>query len=236
MLLPHKLEPRFPTRFLSASITALFLAIFVVVPGLANAATISATATTFTGAALSVMVTIDDSSDPGKLVITLEIDEGGSIGDLRGFFADISDKSLLSGLSVLSVSGPEVTSSVFDENNVINLGHGSNLNGGGTPCPCDLGIEIGDPGIGHGDDFQNVTFVLSHVSEDLELSLFEEQAFGIRVTSVGSASGSREGSSKLGGTLPVVPEPSTALLMLFGLTGLSVARLRRRENQESNNF
>jgi len=224
MLLPSKLKPRFPSGFLSASIVALFLAVFSAVPGLANAATIDATATTFTGTSLSVTVTIDDSSDPGNLVITLEIDEGGNTGDLRGFFANVSDDSLLSGLSV---SGPEVTSSIFDENNVINLGHGSNLNGGGTPCPCDLGVEIGDPGIGQGDDFQKVTFVLSHLSEDLDLSLFEEQAFGIRATSVGSASGSREGSSKLKGTFPVVPEPSTAILMLFGLTGLSVVGSRR---------
>jgi hypothetical protein len=224
MQLPSKLKPRFPSGFLSASIVALFLAVFSAVPGLANAATIDATATTFTGASLSVTVTIDDSSDPGNLVITLEIDEGGNIGDLRGFFADVSDASLLSGLSV---SGPEVTSSIFDENNVINLGHGSNLNGGGTPCPCDLGVEIGDPGIGQGDDFQKVTFVLSHVSQDLDLSLFEEQAFGIRVTSVGSASGSRAGSSKLEGTFPVVPEPATAILMLLGLSGLSVVGPRR---------
>jgi len=224
MLLPSKLKPRFRSGFLSVSIVALFLAVFSAVPGLANAATIDATATTFTGTSLSVTVTIDDSSDPGNLVITLEIDEGGNTGDLRGFFANVSDDSLLSGLSV---SGPEVTSSIFDENNVINLGHGSNLNGGGTPCPCDLGVEIGDPGIGQGDDFQKVTFVLSHLSEDLDLSLFEEQAFGIRATSVGSASGSREGSSKLKGTFPVVPEPSTAILMLFGLTGLSVVGSRR---------
>jgi hypothetical protein len=226
MLFPSSsiLKQRSATQFLSLSIAALCLAVFAAVPGLANATTISATATPFTGASLSVMVTIDDSSDPGNLVITLEIDEGGNIGDLRGFFADVSDASLLSGLSV---SGPEVTSSTFDENDVINLGHGSNLNGGGTPCPCDLGVEIGDPGIGQGDDFQKVTFVLSHVSEDLDLSLFEEQAFGIRVTSVGSAGGSREGSSKLEGTFPVVPEPSTAILMLLGLTGLSVVRSRR---------
>ena len=224
MLLPSRLKPRFPSGFLSASIIALFLAAFSAVPGLANAATISATATPFTGSSLSVTVTIDDSSDPGNLEITLEIDDGGNTGDLRGFFADVSDDSLLSGLSV---SGPEVTSSVFDENNVINLGGGNNLNGGGTPCPCDMGVEIGDPGIGQGDDFQKVTFILSHTSEDLDLSLFEEQAFGIRATSVGSASGSREGSSKLEGTFPVVPEPSTAILMLLGLSGLAVVGSRR---------
>jgi hypothetical protein len=228
-----KLKLMSPIRFLSVSITVLAFSVLFAAPRLADAATISATATPFTGASLSVTATIDDSSDPGNLVITLEVDDDGRIGDLRGFFANISDDSLLPGLSV---SGPEVTSSRFDENNVINLGGGSNLMGGGTPCPCDLGVEIGDPGIGHGDDFQKVTFVLSHVSEDLDLSLFEEQAFGIRVTSVGSVGGSREGSSKLEGRFPVVPEPSTAILMAIGLLGLSAARSDRQESRKSDNF
>lgn len=209
-------------RSLGAAAIALILVVLVV-PALASATTISATATTFTGASLSVTATIDDSSDPGNLEITLVVEDGANTGDLRGFFANISDDSLLPGLSV---SGPEITSSVFDENNVINLGRGSNLNGGGTPCPCDFGVEIGDPGIGHEDDFQSVTFVLSHVSQDLDVSIFEEQAFGVRATSVGSANGSRDASSKLKGKFPVVPEPSTAILMLLGLTGLSIAGSR----------
>jgi len=222
-MLPVRFKSSAPIRFLGAAAAALFLALLVVVPGLATATTLSATATTFSGASLSVTATIDDSSDPGNLVITLFVEDGPRTGDLRGFFADISDDSLLPGLSV---SGPEVTSSMFDSNNVINLGRGSNLNGGGTPCPCDFGVEIGDPGIGHEDDFQSVTFVLSHVSQDLDVSIFEEQTFGVRATSVGSANGSRDASSKLKGKFPVVPEPSTAILMLLGLTGLSIAGSR----------
>ncbi len=207
--------PRFSSgfRFSSRLLGPIVIAVFFT-SGLAGAATISATATPFTGDALSVTLTIDDAIDPGKLVITLEIDADGGTADLRGFFAQISDESLISGLSV---SGPEITSSAFGANSVINLGGGNNLNGGGSPCPCDFGVEIGNPGIGGGDDFQSVTFVLSHVTEDLTIAFFANSAFGVRATSVGDAY-DRSGSSKLGG---VVPEPSAAILMLLGLAGLA---------------
>jgi hypothetical protein len=188
---------------------------------LAGASILSSTATSFTGDPLTVAIQIDDETDPGNLQITLSVVGEGDIGDLRGFFAHVSDESLLPGLSV---TGDLVRGSFFDANDVINVGRGSNLNGGGSPCPCDLGIEIGNPGIGRGDDFQSVMLTLSHVSEDLTVALFRDQPFGIRVTSVGSIDGSREGSSKLIG---VVPEPTTATLMLFGLGGLaSVSRSR----------
>lgn len=145
------------------------------------------------------------------------MDGAGNIGDLRGLFLNVTDESLLDGLTV---SGSEITSSVFSANNVINLGGGSNLNGGGTPCPCDIGLEIGSPGIGK-NDIQSVTFTLSHVSADLDVSLLQGESFGVRVTSVGDAGGSRNGSSKLVG---IVPEPTTAILMLLGLAGLASVR------------
>jgi len=191
-----------------------FFMILALAGSSASAATAAATASAFTGDPLSVSIEIDEEIDDGNLVITLEVDDG-DIGDLRGFFAHVTDESLLDGLSV---SGSRVTGSVFDANGVINLGRGSNLNGGGSPCPCDLGVEIGDPGIGGGDDYQSVTFTLSHASEDPTLSLFEDQEFGIRATSVGGDYGGREGSSKLIG---IVPEPSTAMLAMLGLIGLA---------------
>jgi hypothetical protein len=188
----------------------------------AAASIITATASSFTGDPLSVTLTIDDESDPGNLVITLEVDDGGAIGDLRGFFAHITDESLISGLSV---SGSEITSSMFPDmaNSVINLGRGSNMNGGGSPCPCDFGVEIGKPGIGR-DDYQSISFVLSHLDEDLTVALFEGQEFGVRVTSVGE-DGNRSGSSKLIGMVPI-PEPSTSILMVLGLVGLAAGGSR----------
>ncbi|MCR9094281.1 MAG: PEP-CTERM sorting domain-containing protein [bacterium] len=183
-----------------------------------SAAVIEATASSFTGDPLSVSVTIDDEADAGSLVITLSVDESESTADLRGFFAHVADESLLAGLSV---SGASVGSATFAANDVINLRRGNNLNGGGSLCPCDLGLEIGSPGIGS-DDIQSVTFTLSHATESLSTSFLSGQAFGVRATSVGT-DGSREGSSKLVG---VVPEPSTSLLLLMGLAGLAGSRRR----------
>ena len=195
---------------------------------LAGAAVLSSASSSFTGDPLTVAIQIDDETDPGNLQITLSGEGDGEIGDLRGFFAQVADESLLPGLTV---SGDLIRGGVFDANGVIDVGRGSNLNGGGSPCPCDLGVEIGRPGIGRGDDFPSVLLTLSHVSEDLTVALLRDQEFGIRVTSVGSIDGSREGSSKLIG---VVPEPSTATLMLLGLGGLaSITRITRDRPRRS---
>jgi hypothetical protein len=217
LMLPFRSRSSFAILFFAMVTMAFVLS----GSGLANATIISATASSFTGDPLSVTLTIDDESDPGNLVITLEVDDGGNTGDLRGFFAQITDESLISGLSV---SGSEITSSMFDANDVVNLGRGSNLNGGGSPCACDFGVEIGDPGIGRGDDYQSITFVLSHMDEDLTVALFEGQEFGVRVTSVGG-DGNRSGSSKLIGVVPI-PEPSTSILMFLGLAGLAAGGSR----------
>jgi hypothetical protein len=191
--------------------------VFLLLPAVGQATTIEVSPSPFTGDPIGVSVLFDDESDPGNLVLTLSVDEEGNTGDLRGFFAQVSDESLLSGLSV---SGADVTSSTIAFDAVIRVGGGNNLKGGGTPCLCDLGIEFGSPGIGH-DDIQSTTFTISHVTASLDVSLFSGQKFGVRVTSVGSADSGRGGSSKLIG---VVPEPTTALLTMLGLAGLSLRR------------
>ncbi len=187
-------------------------------PAISMASVIETAATSFTGDPLTVSITIDDETDPGNLVITLAVDGAGAVGDIRGFFGHVADESLVSGLSV---SGANVTDSQFDANRVRNLKGGNNLNGGGSPCPCDLGVEIGTSGIGR-DDIQSVTFTLSHVDMDLDVSFLAGEYLGVRATSVGGVSGGRNGSSKLS----VIPEPATGLLMMLGLAGLAVAGRR----------
>ena len=223
-MLPIKFGFRETTRTVG-----LVVMLLVAIPSFAAALTISSTATTFRGAPLSLIMTIDDASplaDPGDLVVTLELEEGSNIGDLRGFFAHIADESLLDGLSVL---GADVGSAQFAANDVVNVGDRVFFNVAGSPCPCDFGFQIGQRGIAGGDDIQSTTFILSHVSQDLTLDLFADQSFGIFVDSVARIGKVREvgAVSKLSGIV-VVPEPSTALLMLFGLAGLTASGQKLR--------
>lgn len=197
------------------------LAALLLTAGSAAATVIEATASRFTGDRLSVSLTVDDAAVPGDLEITLTVaGPGSTLADLRGFFVHVADESLLSGLSVI---GPDVTSSSFLANAVSAVGPGNNLNGGGSPCPCDIGVELGTPGIAR-DDLQTVTFTLSHATASLDVSFLASQEFGIRATSVGEED-CRDGSSKLSGILPV-PEPGTALLTGLGLAGLAAAGKR----------
>jgi len=141
------------------------------------------------------------------------------IGDLRGLFLNVDDMDILEGLWV---SGDDVTR--FATGQVIDLGEGNNVYGGGTPCPCDIGISFGTPGIGM-DDIGLTEFVVSSELGDLSLSIFSGLSVAARVTSVGDEESGREGSAKLIG---VVPEPSTALLLMFQSLGLAGLAARRR--------
>ncbi len=180
----------------------------------ASALSIEALATPFTGSDTSVQVVLTEVG--GDVRVDLSVEEGQ--GDLRGIFFHVADASLLAGLSA---SGESATG--FGTGDVINLGFGNNLNGGGSPCLCDIGVALGTPGIGK-DDLQTASFLISLEGGALSLAVFSEQWIGVRVTSVGDGE-RREGSSKLKARLSAVPEPSTALLVGIGLIGMT--RMRR---------
>jgi len=173
----------------------------------AGAATIETLLHPFTGDDAEVRIVLDDAG--GQVEVRVEVTEG--VGDIRGVFFNLANDVLLGGLTV---TGADVTS--FDVYDVQRQGGGNNLNGGGSPCPCDLGVEIGSPGIGK-DDILSTTFWISH-PDGIDLAAFRDQYVGVRLTSVGW---DREGSSKLSG---VVPEPSTAALLGLGLLGVSIRR------------
>ena len=175
-------------------------------------------ATPFTGDPVEVTLTFDDGAQPGSVVVTARVDPA-TPADLRGVFLEFADDDLLPGLRV---SGPEVTE--VRVGGVIDLGQGATLRGGGSPCPCDLGVELGTPGIGR-DDLRTATFVLSHETVDLGLEALRLERVGVRVTSVGDGIGGRGGSARLEA---LVPEPGALVLMGLGLSGLAASGRRFR--------
>jgi len=184
-----------------------------------RAFTVDMDATRFVGADLSVHIFMDDAG--GNISVTLTVNDG--LGDLRGFFLNIDDFSLLAGLQV---TGDDVTGFEYDDDGVINLGGANNLNGNGSPCPCDIGVSIGTPGAGGKNEISTTTFVLD-ATGSLSLEHFAHQLAGVRVLSVKGFDGPN-GSAKLAGTIPVpIPEPSTAALLVLGLAAL---RFRTRRH------
>lgn len=155
---------------------------------------------TFTGDPATARITLSDEVGGGDIEVTVEV-VNGTIADLRGLFFNI-DESFVDGLSVV---GDDVTDSQFAVNNVSNLGGGVNMNG--TQTDFDGGVEIGTSGIGR-DDISSTTFILSHDTDDLTLDLFENQDFGVRLTSVGA---NRNGSSKLVGNVGDINFPPDAV-------------------------
>lgn len=185
----------------------------------ANAASVTATATSANGQPISGSLTIDDGIDPGNLVITLTLDV--LQGDVRGFLAQIADESLISGLEVVGLNG---RSTQFRQNKVGSSIKARGLGASGVACPCDLGVKF------PAQTGTSVTFTLTHETEDLTIALFYGQDFAIKASRVRLESSNGQGRSKgikndilLGRVPNPVPEPTTALLMALGLGGLSYA-------------
>lgn len=169
-------------------------------------------------------LTVDDSTTPGAIQFDLEVIVDPNIGDLRGVFFDLVGE-FPAGLTEEAIWGDHITDTVIDENSVTGTGGGNVINPLG---PFDVGLEIGFSGLatkqGVEGDIQYTTFYVSDLGGALDASSFEN--FAVRMTSVGTVDGDREGSSKLGevtSTTPgtsEAPEPATMFLLGSGLIAL----------------
>lgn len=181
----------------------------------------------------SIENALSDGSTPVKVDYSLievdngvqfnfEVDTSVNLADLRGIYLNIDDTSLLSGLSVSSVDNPfgDIDDANFytvksrdlavDASGTTNFGFGggNNLNGGKSTYT--IGLDIGQQGLkGTKDDFQGTSFILKHSAETLLLENFANLNIGTRLMSVGPGpkEKNREGSSKVGNTVPEAPSP-----------------------------
>ena len=120
--------------------------------------------------------------------------EDGGDADIRGFFFDVNDDSLL---TTLNVAGDDVTNQGY--RSVANLGNGNNIRGRGD-APYEAGISFGNPG---DDDITCTSFVLSSTDgTDLTLDLPANVRMGVRTTSTGP----RDDSQKLTFVAPAAPD------------------------------
>lgn len=184
-----------------------------------NASTLSGDMNEFTGSDLIGRATFEQVGNDIKVTLTT-VQEVGHLntGDWGGFWFNISDDSLLAGLSVV---GTDITAHDFTGSVGSVGGNNNNLNGGGSPGAMDAGIAFGQPG-SSGGLIETTMFTLSHAN-GLILSLFDNQAIAGRLQSVGGAPSGGGGSSKIVGTVDV-PEPASLAM----LGAASLCFLRRR--------
>ncbi|MBF9029894.1 hypothetical protein HKCCE3408_05780 [Rhodobacterales bacterium HKCCE3408] len=164
---------------------------------------------------VAVAVTVTEVD--GNLEFTVRVlqpgDDGytGQIGEINGLFFDMTgDVDAFASITATALDGT-VLAATADEASVSDLGGGINMNGSAISetGKFDIGVLLDKTGLGNGD-LQEITFTLD---ADAELTLADValQDFGVRLTSVGDPDGSRDGSLKLTGSAPEVPEEPTDL-------------------------
>jgi hypothetical protein len=183
----------------------------------ANAASFTGSLSEFTGDNAGGEFTFSDVS-ANTVSLLAKITSPTVGGDIRGIFFDLIGGT--TGLTVAPGSGVPLSDLGFG---TCQAGGGNNLNGGGSPCPFDVGFAVGRPGAAGG----TITSALFTITRSgLTASSFAGQTIGVRYQATGA---NGNGSSKLAGTVSATPVPTPALLP--GLIGMGVAALRKRKGE-----
>lgn len=208
----------------------------------AKALSFTANLQNFTGDNAGGRITVSDSGTTntglGIVELLAEITAPTVNGDINGIFFDLapvsSDLDINSIATIVSQNG-NVSSGVsvntrFEAlapgSGCPNLGGGNNLNGGGNPCPLNVGVAIGAPGAAGG---RITSALLTLTGTGLDATDFGN-TFGLRFQSTGV---NTQGSSKLGGTADdVVPTPAAVLPALLGM-GAAVTRKKKEQAEAS---
>ncbi|PWS38523.1 hypothetical protein DFH01_04380 [Falsiroseomonas bella] len=182
----------------------------------------STTLSLFNGYATVTIEEDDFTSDMySDLKVTVTINDPYG-GDIRGIFFDFDpDSPLFTWLYSLSITGADITEIQREEDGVVNLGGGANMEGdaaNGTDDLCDpnavvafdLGVEIGTSGASP-DYFETTSIVISLADTNLTLDDLIESIVGLRVMSVTGVEGTN--SLKLVGEFC---EPPVTDLLISG--------------------
>lgn len=177
-------------------------------------------------------VTFQDSG-PGQVLVTLNITSPAT-SDIRGFFFNVADNTLLPSLGV---TGAPVTN--FQVSSVANAPEIDMVGGGNNTSPVgffDVGVELGVEG---GTDIGNTTsFTITGLGAPGVYNLVDDQAgssgysFLVRLQA-GSGADQSFSSRVVGGgddvgPAQVIPEPTSLLLWgTAALAGLGWVRRRR---------
>ncbi|MBD2039156.1 PEP-CTERM sorting domain-containing protein [Microcoleus sp. FACHB-672] len=168
-------------------------------PASAETVTVNLTDKTNTNTAdyPTVSVTLDDTSNPGKITATVNVVSGktGYTGDLRGVYFNLPG---VSGLAITPIAGGPL-SHISTNGDFSAFGNSAGLEG--TKLDFNAGVEVGKQGIAKGDDYQSTKFTISGTG--LTLSAFSSTTIGARLMSVGIGK-NRDLSSKTAGTAPVI--------------------------------
>ena len=177
------------------------------------------------GSGYGATVTFDDGVDLGNLSISLDAVPLGSGTGLLAFSMKY-DVNAYYTYPRIQAAGTDVAGTRNWFNGTI-----------GDYCPCNILANLGGSPIFEQTGIRGTNFVIDHPTESITLDAIAGATFsiflGFSPEDLSAPGKLIDGVKvlKLNGQIPVIPEPSTAALMLIGLMGLACSSSRFSETR-----